>query len=145
MPPFWSYRYGDIVDLSIKPNGSTVITRIPKLQSSTNVRIYSNFQALPYKDKLLLFYNDDRDNLDRNIEKKPDDLDKFGKSILAMASIDAKGNLTRSAVLDHKEMDLTTCIRECHPIDNSRIGLYALKGGGVFSSAKDMVGILEVN
>jgi hypothetical protein len=143
--PYWSYNYGDIVDICLKPNGSTVISRIPKMQSTINVLMYSTFQALPYKDKLLLFYNDERDNVERDLAKKPDDITKFSKSVLAMATIDAKGTLTRSTLLDHKEMKLTTCIRESQPLDGKRIGLYALKGAGVFSSAKDMVGILEIN
>ena len=144
-PPYWTYDYGDIIDINIKSDNKIFITRIPKMQSSVNIRIYSNFQALPYQDKLTLFYNDEKDNIDREIQRKPDDVRKFGKSVLAMAVIDAKGNLTRSAVYDHREMNLTTCIRECRVLDNRRIGLYAQKGGGLFSSAKDMIGILEVN
>ncbi len=144
-PSYWSYDYGDIIDINIKKDNKIFITRIPKMQSSINVRIYSNFQALPYQDKLVLLYNDEKDNIEREIAKKPDDVRKFGKSVLAMSVIDAKGNLSRSIIYDHREMDLTTCIRECTPIDDHRIGLYALKGSGLFSAAKDMIGILEIN
>lgn len=143
-PPYWEYNYGDVIDLSIKKNGSTVICRIPKMQTSRNVRMYSNFKAMPYKDKLLLFYNDDKDNVDRDLAKRPDDIVKFNKGVLAMAVIDSKGNLTRSVVLDHKDMKLTTCIRESCLLGNNRLGLYAQKNGGLFSAAKDMIGILEV-
>jgi|GEM_PF-1513928 len=143
-PAYWVYRYGDIIDICTKANGSTVMTRIPKLQASTNIRMYSNFKALPYKDKLLLFYNDDKDNIDRDITKKPDDVDKFHKSVFTMSVIDSKGALTRSVILDHRDMKLVTAVRECRKIDDHRIGLYAQRTGGLFTSAKDMVGILEV-
>jgi hypothetical protein len=143
-PSYWQYDYGNIIDVSLKPNGSTIITRIPKMQSSRNYNMYSNFKALPYKDKLLIFYNDERDNLERDIVKRPDDLQKFNKSMLAMATIDAKGNLNRSGVFDHREMKLTTAVRESCVLDDKHIGLYAQKGGGLFSAAKDMIGILEI-
>jgi hypothetical protein len=141
---YYEYRYGDIIDISAKQNANTVFTRIPKLQISIDKTIYSHFKALPYKDKLLLFYNDDRDNVERDLSKRPDDVVKFGRSIMMMTTIDSKGGISREMIFDHKKMDLTTCVRECCVLDKNRIGLYALKGGGVFSSAKDMIGILEV-
>lgn len=140
---YYTYKYGDIIDISLKQNGSTVIARIPKAEEATT-KIFSNFQVLAYKDKLLLFYNDNRDNVERELEKKPDNFSNFGKSVLTMATIDSKGALTRSIILDHKEMKLTTCIKESCILDGHRIGLYALRGGGIFTSAKDMVGILEI-
>ena len=141
---YWTYDDGDILDICFQPNSKIVITRVPKMQNSGTYRIYSNFLALPYKDKLLLFYNDDRDNAEREITKRPEDISKFGKSIFAMAVIDSKGNLNRSTIYDHKEMNLTTAVRECKPLDSKRIGLYAMRGGGLFSAAKDMIGMLQV-
>lgn len=143
-PSYWTYDYGDIIDINIKKDNKIFITRIPKMQSSRNSCIYSNFQVLPFNDKLVFFYNDEKDNIDRDIAKKPDDVSKFGKSVLAMAVIDAKAGLTRTIIYDHRDMDLTTCIRESRPLDSKRIGLYAQKGGGLFSSSKDMIGILEI-
>jgi hypothetical protein len=140
---YYEYHYGDIIDINIKQD-KAVFTRIPKWQKSTDKVLYSHFKALPYNDKLLLFYNDDRDNVDRDLSKRPDDVVKFGRSILMMAVVDSKGGISRQSILDHKKMDATTCVNECCILDTRRIGLYALRGGGVFSSAKDMVGILEV-
>jgi hypothetical protein len=165
---YYEYNFGDIIDINVKKSGPTLCTRIPKLQISYShavttsgfgfsfsfkpsraslsygVSWYSSFKALPYKDKLLLFYNDDRDNVDRDITKRPDDVVKFGRSVLMMATVDTKGGVSRQSLLDHKKMDLTTCVNESCVLDNNRIGLYALRGAGVFSAARDMVGILEV-
>jgi hypothetical protein len=143
-PPFWEYNYGDIIVISIKKNNTNVLVRIPKMQTSIDVRSYSSFKALPYGNKLAIFYNDDEDNIDRNMEKKPEILKKFDKSVFTMAVIDDKGVLNRSSVFTHRDMKLTTAIRVCRALDKSRLGLYAVKGGGWFSSGKDMVGILEV-
>jgi hypothetical protein len=143
-PGYWIYNYGDIIDICIKPNNSTVLTRIPKMQTSKNIRIYSNFQALTYKDKLLLFYNDDKDNVDRDLAKKPETLTKFNKCVLVKTVVDAKGSFTRESVFDHSDTKLTVCVRECVIVGKNRIGLYAQKNGGLFAAAKDMIGVLEV-
>jgi hypothetical protein len=141
---YWMYNYGDIIDINLKPDGKTVIARIPKMQTSRDVRYFSNFKALPYKNKLLVFYNDDDDNIDRDIEKKPDPLHKFNKSVFVMGVIGEGGDVTREILFRNKDNKLTTATRECMRIGKNRIGLYAQKLGGIFSSAKDMVGIMEI-
>ena len=138
------YTYGDIIDLHVKDE-KTVVTRIPKWQITRNTSIYSGFKAVSTNNKLVLFYNDEKDNVERDLSKKPDDITNFGKSVLAMAVIDQKDNLTRNIVYDHRDMKLTTCVRVSQKLTGDKIGLYAHKNGGLFSSAKDMVGILEVN
>lgn len=70
---------------------------------------------------------------------------RFDKSILAMATIDQNNNMVRSAVYSHRDMKLTTCINVSQRLSPSKIGLYALKGVGFFSAARDMVGVLELN
>lgn len=142
---YWLYNYGDVIDINVQTNGKVTISRIPKMQTSKNVRIYSNFKALTYKDKLLVFYNDDDDNIDRDIEKRPDPLYKFNKSVFVMGVIDAKGNVSREILFRNRDNKITTAVRECTSIDKNRIGLYAQKVSGIFfASAKDKVGILEV-
>jgi hypothetical protein len=138
------YTYGDIVDVHVNGAAPAHFVRLPKWQETSNTNLYSSFKAVTVNNKLVLFYNDDRDNVDRDIEKRPDDMLKFTKSILAMGVIDAKDNLTRSMVYDHKEMKLTTCVRVSQKLGTDKIGLYAQRAGGLFSSSKDMVGIIEV-
>lgn len=139
------YYYGDIIDIRTHSTAPTAFTRIPKLQHTPEVSMYSSFKAITQNNKLVLFYNDDRDNVERDITKKPDDMVKFGKSILAMAVVDQKNNLTRSQVYSHRDMKLTTCVAASQRLATNKIGLYALKGEGVFTAARDMVGLLEVN
>lgn len=143
-PDYWLYNYGDIIDINLKTDGKFVIARIPKLQTSTDIRYFSNFKALSYKNKLLVFYNDDDDNIDRDIEKKPDPLHKFNKSVFVMGVIGENGEVSREILFRNKDNKLTTATRECMRIDKNRIGLYAQKLSGIFSSAKDMVGIMEI-
>lgn len=139
------YYYGDIVDVHVEAGKSTGFVRIPKMQETSYVSIFSSFKAVTANNKLVLFYNDDKDNVDRDLAKRPDDMTNFAKSVLTMAVVDSRNNLNRSAILDHRELKMTTCIRVCQKLANDRIGLYAQKFGGLFSSSKDMVGMLELN
>jgi hypothetical protein len=139
------YYYGDVIDIHVSSMAPTHFVRLPKWQHTPNTSLYSSFKAVSINNKLVLFYNDDRDNVERELEKKPDDMVKFDKSVLAMATIDQKNNLTRNVVYNHREMKLTTCINVSKRLSTSKIGLYALKGAGVFTAAKDMIGLLEVN
>ncbi len=141
---YYEYVYGDIVDINMKKDGKAIITRVPKLQSTTQIQMYSSFFPIVYKDKLLLFYNDDEDNIERDLSKKPDAMTSFKKSSFVMASIDKTGVFERKALFSHRDMKLVTCVRECCILGPDRVGLYANKNAGIFSAAKDMVGILTI-
>jgi uncharacterized protein (DUF2249 family) len=143
-PSYWMYYLGDIIDISIVSDKKTVITRIPKMQSSRDVFIYSSFQALAYGNKLLLFYNDDPKNLDRDLEKSPDGVEKFGNSVFTMATVDENGMMQRKELYSHKDMKLTTVVNKCSQLEGNKLGLYAQRNSGLFSAAKDMIGMLEV-
>lgn len=138
------YYFGDIIDIHVTPKKTNFI-RLPKWQHTSHTPIYSSFKALTRNNKLFLFYNDDRDNVERDINKRPDDMIKFGKSVFAMATIDERDNLTRSMIYDHKEMKLTTCIRVSQRLEKDKLGLYAMRSGGLFQAAKDMIGLVELN
>lgn len=140
-PVIYTYYYGDIIDIYIKNNGSSVVTRIPKLQISTST-IYSHYLAMPLQNKLVILYNDDKDNLTRDLNRRPDPVTNFNKCAMALTVIDADGKFTREMVADNKEMELTTCPGVSGVLDNNRIAIYAMKGKGLFSASKDMVGII---
>jgi hypothetical protein len=101
----YRYQYGDILNTNISKDGKITFTRVPKNQKFSNYNAFMGYYALPYKDKLVLIYNDDKDNVDRDLEKKPDDVMKFNKSALVAATIDSKGNLTREAIADNDDED----------------------------------------
>ncbi len=137
------YIKGDIADVFVDKAGKVVVTRIPKYQFSGSP-LFEGFTALPYKDKLLLFYNDDRDNVTQDITKRPDDVKNFNKSILLMAAVSPTGDVARSMVIDNRKEDLTSCPELSGKLDGNRIVLYSRKGLGIFGPAKEYVGMLEV-
>ena len=141
---WWEYINGDIIDISVKSDGKFVLCRIPKYQDVAGTNIYSSFRTLTYNDKLILYYNDDEDNMDKDLSKKPDVMKRLNKCVFMSAIIDAKGNLTRNIVFNHKEVKLTVATQVCFRLDDQHLGIYSVKSGGLFSSSKDMIGILEL-
>ena len=105
-----SYRYtfGDIINTNISKEGKAIFTRIPKNQKLTNSTIFLGYYPIVYGDKLVLLYNDDKDNVERDLEKKPDDVVNFKRSIFLAATIDAKGNVSRQSIYSHLDEDYIT-------------------------------------
>ena len=142
---YWEYRNGDIIDISVKTDDKYVICRIPKMQDLNNTVNYNSFKALTYKDKLVLYYNDNEDNVNKELIKKPETMSNANKCVFMMATVDASGHLSRNIVINHKEVKLTVATNECFLLDEQHLGIYAIKSEGIFfTSAKDMIGMLEL-
>ena len=116
-----SYRYtfGDIINTNIDKDGKAVFTRIPKNQKLTNSTIFLGYFPIVYGDKLVLLYNDDKDNVERDLNKRPDDVVNFKRSIFMAATIDAKGNISRQSVYSHLDEDYVTLPREVAKISDT--------------------------
>jgi uncharacterized protein YxeA len=116
---YYNYKYGDIVNTNIGKDGKAVFTRVPKNQKFVNANIFLGFYPLLFKDKLVLLFNDDKDNVDRDLEKAPDDVMKFKQSVLVAATIDEKGNLSRQAIYKNDDDDYITLPRNTTKISES--------------------------
>jgi hypothetical protein len=108
---YYNYKYGDIVNTNIDKDGKATFTRIPKNQKYTNANIFLGYYPFVYKDKLVLLFNDDKDNVDRDLEKAPDDVMNFKRSVFVAATVDAKGNLSRQAIYSNDDEDYITLPR----------------------------------
>ncbi len=121
----YSYQYGTILNTNIDKNGKAIFTRVPKNQKFTirnqKFDAFLSFFPIIYKDNLVLMFNDDKDNVDRDLSKKPDDVMNFKKSVLAAATIDAKGNLSRQAVFSNDEEDYISLPTRFTKIDDNSI------------------------
>lgn len=114
----YTYYYGDIVNTNIAQDGKAIFTRIPKNQIQVNSSIFLGFYPIVYGDKLVFLFNDDKDNVERDITKKPDDVRNFKRSIFMAATVDATGNLSRQQVYSHLEEDYITIPRYMRKISN---------------------------
>ncbi len=104
----YNYYYGDIVNTNIDVNGKAAFTRIPKNQKMTNSNLFLGIFSFVENDKLIILYNDDEDNIDRDLSKKPDDVMNFKKSVFAAATVDAKNNMSRQAIYSHRDETYVT-------------------------------------
>jgi hypothetical protein len=107
----YMYYYGDIINTNINKDGKATFTRLPKNQKFLNSTIFLGFSSFIYKNDLIILYNDDKDNVDRDLEKKPDDIMKFKNSVFVAATIDSKGNLKREAIFSNDDDDYITLPR----------------------------------
>ncbi len=113
------YYYGDIVNTNIDKDGKAVFTRVPKNQKFVNASLFMGYFPLVFKDKLVLLFNDDKDNVDRDLSKKPDDIAKFKNSVFVAATIDAKGDLHREAIYDNDDEDYIVLPRNTERISET--------------------------
>ncbi len=116
MTTTYTYYYGDIVNTNIDEKGSAIFTRIPKNQIQVNSNLFVGYYPIVQGDKLVILYNDDKDNVERDISKKPDDVRNFKRSIFMATTIDAKGNLSRQQVYSHLDEDYITIPRTIRKI-----------------------------
>lgn len=116
----YRYTFGDIVNTNIDKNGKAIFTRVPKNQKLTNSTVFLGYYPLVHNDKLVLLYNDDRDNVERDLSKKPDDVVNFKRSIFMASTIDAKGNISRQSIYDHRDEDYITVPRSIREIEKNR-------------------------
>jgi hypothetical protein len=115
-----SYTYGDIVNTNINAEGKAVFTRIPKNQKFNNFTPFLGFYPIVYGDKLVLLYNDDVDNVERDIEMKPDDVVNFKRSVFLAATVDAKGNVSRQSLYSHVDEDYITFPKSTAKISDTK-------------------------
>jgi hypothetical protein len=113
------YVYGDIINVNIDKAGKAVFTRIPKKQEYIGSPTFLGYYPLLYKDNLLLIYNDDKNNISRDINKSPNGISKFKNSVLAAATIDAQGNLIRQSIYTNSDEDFITIPKEMSKISET--------------------------
>lgn len=113
------YIYGDIINVSIDKAGKSVFTRVPKKQEYIGSPTFLGYYPLLYKDNLVLIYNDDKNNINRDVNKSPNGISKFKNSVLAAATIDAQGYLTRQSIYTNSDEDFITIPKEMSTISET--------------------------
>jgi len=137
-----TYYSGDILDILIRKDKKIIFTRIPKMQINFS-SYFEGFYPIVYTDKLILLYNDDKDNVEKNILEKPDKVRTFDKSILMAGIIDSAGNLTRQKIYSHVDQDYITVPESTTKISEGRYLISAIVGNKILN-LKKRFGILMV-
>ena len=140
---YYTYEYGDIIVVNVNQAGKTTFVRIPKMQFSTDFTAASSFVSITHNNKLYFFYNDDKDNIDRDLTKKPATCSHFGGSSFVMTTVDEKGAFTRQELFTNKGQSLTCCTKLCGKLAKNKVSLYSQKIDAL-SASRDMLGCLEI-
>ena len=139
---YYEYIYGTIVDAHFK-DGQASFVRIPKYQVEINKPDLLSFYPVLSNNKLILLYNDDKDNAEKDIAKSPDKIKAFKSAVLMAATIDANSNLTRDIIVNAKESDgYATMVPVMQRIDNKSV-VFTQKLLKLFST-KTRFGTLEI-
>jgi hypothetical protein len=135
---FWS---GDIINVNLDENGKAIITRIPKRQEGEGHNMGLGYYPAVYKDKLILFYNDNISNMDRDISKVPDTYWGSRKSVFAAAIVDRKGNVTRQAIYDYRQEKQWALPEDMSKISETK---YLITSGTLGLDSPTRYGILDI-
>lgn len=98
-----------------------VFARIPKLRVSAGSTVGSSFFAMPYKDQLLIFYDDSQKNLERGIDEKPARSDNYNYVKLVVATVNDKGEVTRNVIIDKSNESYLPLAEDIVPLSPTRL------------------------
>ena len=84
-------------------NDKIQFNRLPKYRVSTTYLIGDSYSVFPWQNKVIIFYNDHPDNLQRDISQKPVNSNVYSNVVMVAAVIDPQGGVKRHVVLDLKK------------------------------------------
>ena len=137
------YKCGDIIDMNVATDGTVKYARIAKEQSD-KIGTYTGFLAMPYGEKLLIFYNDDPKNLEREADKSPKSINGYSGTSLILATVSETGAVHRRELFDHDNTKLTTCVKDCVMAGPNRLVMYAMRPARIMTYPRDMIGTLTI-
>lgn len=107
---------GDIVYCYFNKEQS-FFSRIPKYRVGSNVVTFAeSYRAYLYKDKMLIFYNDNPDNLKKPLSASPAASDVLNRTVLVGVVIDAHGGMDRRIVIDRQEERYVAMTDQMHDL-----------------------------
>ena len=119
---------GNILVVYIK-NGKAVYSAVPRLRVSVSNLTGSDYYTFIDKDKVIVFYNDHKDNLKRKNEDV-ERSDKYNNHVLTAAVVERDGTVKRELVLDDTENSFLSVPSSVAPIDASSFIISFVKVGG---------------
>ncbi|WP_153798862.1 hypothetical protein [Foetidibacter luteolus] len=149
--PLVKRTYSSLLVATFKANGVTTFTCIPKKQigffspgygtvyySHSPIKLYLySFESAYFEDRLLLFYNDDEDNLTLEEDEKPDAAKKVKKLVFTCAILSHDGKLLEKKIAMHsKDYDGFITGSDFFEIGPDKYAIFAFKTGFYKYSAK---------
>ena len=117
----------DILVINYKKDGKVVYTRVPKNQKQTYTNVNVSFKWMNQGNNLVLFYNDSKKNMNRDLEKGSKFWGKANKTEFVMALVNEKGELQRQSLFSNKGMSVIAKIPSCANVNPNTFVIYAEK------------------
>ncbi len=127
--------FGNILIVHLNPNGDTInCTSFPvKQYQLTLYNPLCYYSYVPvfdlYSQKLLLFFNDNANNVVPGFKGQPEVMQYPKLSVLTMASIDEKGTITRNAVRYNNDTSMVFCPAYTDIISSTELSTWSVKNG----------------
>jgi hypothetical protein len=100
-------------------NKQTSFSRIPKYRTSAGSTMGDSYFAFSSKGKMIIFYNDNEENLSRDIALKPLSATVYKNTVLVGAVIEADGTVKRTKVIDLKDQNFMGLVEDMKVISPS--------------------------
>jgi hypothetical protein len=125
---------GSIVNAYIDPL-QTSFSWIPKYRASSTYLNGDSFSAFSLNDKILVFYNDNEDNLKKDITEPAGTSNVYKNVVMVGAVIQSNGIITRNIVIDQQKENYMAFTEYIEKIDDNLfwIPLYKVKSLGGFT------------
>lgn len=140
-----TYYSNDIVVITFEPDGAIrSIKLIPKRQKSGFQSFLSHAAMTIDGEGAFFFYNDDKDNMDRDLDKKPKRISSMKDCVTACARVDLDGNITRKAMLKNKDVKALLLPGVCKPVNENTFFFVGMKPK-LLGKSNFRIGTIELN
>jgi hypothetical protein len=97
-----TYHSGSILDIYFRGD-KAVYTKVPKYAQHDYTNGALSHYHTVYKDSRIFFYNDDKDNLEKDVEAKPSTLKDINDAVLVAGIIKADGSFSRQIIAEPED------------------------------------------
>lgn len=131
------YRYGPILYFSFAGEKGG-FTRIPKNRVSTVSDVGAYGQGYVMGNETVVFYNDNPDNLEKDLDERAKRSDKYKNHVLIAAFIQPDGSMRREVAVDLKDEDYLAETTRAIALSGNKwlIPFAKIKGGGRVGSSQ---------
>lgn len=138
------YHSNDIVVITFEPDGAiNSIKLIPKRQKS-GAKAFLSHSAMSINNKgAFFFYNDDKDNIDRPLDKRAKRISSMSDCVTTCAFLDLEGNIKREAMINNKEIKALLLPYACNRLNENTFFFVAMKPK-LLAKSNFRIGTIEI-
>jgi hypothetical protein len=112
---------------SFKNDGSIIYTHLPKKQEETPFSTYISIKYLAHGNDLVVFYNDNKKNIEGELLKRHEAIDSLGNSVFVMATINKNGEVQRQVAFSNDDPEMVADLGLCKQVGSNAMFLYVYK------------------